>query len=230
MKDSSRQIPKICLIAIALFLIVLTAVAQSYPSPYPRNNAKEVLQNERVNVWDVTWPKGQPTAMHEHTFDQLSITLRGGTVRVTRVGGTPSESDSKVGSVSFVRKGTIHMEEGMSDVPQHKVMLELKPSATTDGIHGTAPGEGAIKVFENDRLIAWDFTWKPGEVVSRQAENLDSVTVFLDGGTIRSIADGGKPKDTARNPGEVVYSAHSTPAHSEEAVSGSPRAIIVELK
>jgi len=216
--------------AVALYLIVLTAVAQSYPSPYPRKNATEVLQNDRVNVWDVVWPKGQPTAMHEHTFDQFSITLRGGTVRMTRLGETPDEHDSKVGSVLFTPKGMIHMEEGMSDVPQHKVMLELKPSAATDGVHGTAPGEGAIKVFENDRLIAWDFTWKPGEIASRQAENLDSVTVFLGGGTIRSIADGGKPKDTARSPGEVVYSAHSTSAHSEEAVIGSPRAIIVELK
>jgi quercetin dioxygenase-like cupin family protein len=231
MKDGFRQIPRIRVIAIGLCLGVLTAVAQSYPPAYPRKNAKEILQNDRVNVWDVMWPKGQPTAMHEHPFDQFSITLRGGTIRATRLGGPPGkEHVSTVGSVTLTPKGTIHTEEGLSDVPQHKIILEVKPSAAADDVRGTLPAEGAVKVFENGRLAAWDFTWKPQQVVSRQAENFATVTVFLDGGTIHSVTGQGEAKNTVRSPGEVVYSVVGTEALTEQAVSGSPRAVIVELK
>lgn len=231
MKDRFRQIPRFRLVAIALCLGVLTAVAQSYPPAYPRKNAKEVLQNDRVNVWEVFWPKGQPTAIHEHPFDQFSITLRGGAIRATRLGGPlGKEHVSTVGSVAFTPKGTIHMEEGLSDIPQHKIMLEVKPSPSAEGVQGILPAEGATQIFDNGRLTAWDFTWKPQQVVSRHAENLATVTVFLDGGTIHSATGKGEAKDTVRSPGDVVYSANGTEALTEEAVSGSPRAIIVELK
>ena len=186
-------------------------------------------------MWEVTWPKGQPTVMHEHPFDQLSVTLAGGSVRVTRLGGSPAVNQSKIGSVTFTPKGTIHMEEGVSDVSQHKIMLELKPSTSPalnamDGVSGAFPRAGAVKLLENDRLIAWDFTWKPGQTVPRHADYLDFVTVFLEGGRIRSIAEQGGTKDTTRRAGEVVYSLHSPDPHTEEAVEGSPRAVIIELK
>ncbi len=92
------------------------------------------------------------------------------------------------------------------------------------------PAEGAAKVFENGRLAAWDLTWKPQETVTYHAEKFASVTVFLDGGTIRSVTGQGRPKDIVRRQGEVVYSADGIDEHTEQAVSGSPRAVIVELK
>jgi predicted metal-dependent enzyme (double-stranded beta helix superfamily) len=85
-------------------------------------------------------------------------------------------------------------------------------------------------LLENDRLIAWDFIWKPGQIVPVHAEDLDSVTVFLAGGTIRSLTALGDVKDTVRSPGDVVYSARSAETRTEEAVTGSVRAIIVQLK
>jgi len=181
-----------------------------------------------VNVWQVVWPKGQPTAMHEHPFDQLSVTLTGGTVKVTRLGSDPIVNQSKIGSVAFTPKRTVHMEEGLSEIPQRKIMLELKPSSPTHGV--PLPREGAIKLLENDRVIAWDFTWRPGQTVLRHQDPLDSVTVFLEGGTIRYVADKDGSKDTTRSAGEVVYFSHSQEAHTEEAILGSPRAVIVELK
>jgi hypothetical protein len=230
MKDGFRRIPGIRAIAIALCLSVLTAVAQSYPPAYPRKNATEVMHNDRLNVWDVYWPKGQPTAMHEHTFDQFSITLREGAKRASRPGGPLGKSHGDtVGSVAFTPKGTIHMEEGTSDIPTHKIMLEVKPHAAGD-IQGALPAEGASKVFENGRLAAWDLTWKPQQAISYDAENFATVTVFLEGGTIHSVTAQGRAKDTVRKSGDVVYSAQGIEAHTEQAMSGSPRAVIVELK
>ena len=220
----------VCGIWVLPFAISLaTAQPQTYPNPYPRPNARSVLTNDRVNIWEVTWPKGQPTPMHEHPFDQLSVTLVGGTVRVTRLGKDPVVNQSQLGSVAFTPKGTIHMEEGLSDEPQRKIMLELKPSSSPMTTDSAMQREGAVKLLENDRLIAWDFTWKPGQTVRRPPEHFDSVTVFLKSGTIRYVADRGAARDAARSAGEVVYT-RSQEAYTEEAVQGSPRAVIVELK
>lgn len=219
----------------ALCLCASPSPAQTYPPPFPREAARKLFENDRVAVWDVTWPKGQPTAMHEHPVDQVSVTLVGGAVRVTRLGGTPVVNKSEPGSVVFTPKGTVHMEEGLSDVPQRKIMLQLKSSESTSGsAAGRLPGvlarEGTTKLLENARVIAWDFTWRPGQKTPSHADYLDSVMVFLDGGTIRFLADQGRSKDTARSASEVVYIPHNTEPHTEEAVRGSPRAVIVELK
>ncbi len=209
---------------LLLFTVcICAATAQNYPPPFPREAARKLFENDRVAVWDVTWPKGQPTAMHEHPVDQLSVTLVGGTIRVTRLGGNPVVNTSKPGSVVFTPKGTVHMEEGLSDVPQRKIMLQLKSSESKSETAAAAPPrEGAVKLMENARVIAWDFTWKLGQKTSPNYR--DSVIVFLEGGTIRSGS-----KDTARSFGEVFYIPHSADPHTEEAVRGSPHAVIVEL-
>jgi hypothetical protein len=207
----------------AICFIAATLLAQTHPPPYPRENAKKVLANDRVVVWDVTWPKGQPTAMHEHTLDQLSVTLRGGTVRVSKLGGPVTVNQSTIGSVAFTPHGTVHMEEGLSDVPQHKIMLELQPS--TSPARNAVPRKGAVKLLENERVIVWDFTWKPGQKVSHPADSFDSVTVFLEGGVFRSGTE-----EIQRSAGQVTYSSRRADVHREEAVEGMPRAVIVELK
>jgi len=220
------------LACVAVFLLGLSAAcaAQDYPPPYPRPDATRLLANDRVNLWEVYWRKNKPTPVHRHGFDQYSITLVKGLIRVTLLGKPPGEPHtSDIGAVTFTPAGTVHQEEGLTDIPQHKIMIELKPSPAHPDLHGTPPGKDAAKVFEDKRVVAWDLSWKPGEKISRPAENLDSVTVFLDGGTIHSSGNG-TPGDVARKSSEAVYAARGTPAHVEEAVSGSPRAIIVELK
>jgi hypothetical protein len=228
-----RQSARNIIIRAAIFglgFVAVPAFAQNYPPAYPRPNATKIIDNDRINVWDVYWLKDQPTPLHTHVIDQFSITLRGGLLRVSPAGGPWGEAHmSKIGSVNFVAAGTTHMEEGLSDIPQHKIMLEVKPSPPNADVHGTPPGEGAVKVFENARLIAWDLTWKQGQEISRPQEDPDFVTVFLDGGTIRSTGNGA-PTDIARKSGEAIYAAHGAPAHVESALSGTPRAIIVELK
>ncbi len=153
----------------SLVLAFLTGLlqAQTYPLPFPREGARKLFENARVELWDVVWPKGQPSPMHQHPFDQISVTLTGGAVRVTRLDGTSTVNHSELGSVTPTAKGTIHIEEGLSDIPQHKIMVELKPSAAPAipikaGVPGAFPREGAIKVFEDNRVIAWDTRGGPG--------------------------------------------------------------------
>jgi len=219
------------LLTIALWLGL--AVAQQYPPPFPRPNAEKLLENDRVIAWKVIWPKNQPTPMHEHPYDQLSVTLAGGQVKVTRLSGTATVNNSVLGSVAFTPKGTVHIEEGLSDVPQRKIMLELKPSSSpATGAESDSAGfirEGAIKLLENDRVIAWDFTWKAGHKVQLPVSNLDSVLVFVEPGIIRASSQGGT-KDIPRSAGEIVFTPRNGKSATEEAVQASPRAVIVELK
>jgi quercetin dioxygenase-like cupin family protein len=228
LKNSVRM--KRCGAIAALVFMAPSALAQTYPPAYPRPNATKFIDNDRVNVLEVYWPKGQPTPLHTHTIDQFSITLRGGLLRVGTADGKWGEAHmSQVASVNFVPAGTTHREEGMSEVPQHKIMLEVKPSPLHPDAHGTSPGDGAVKVFENNRLVAWDLSWKPGMRISRPAQTLDTVTVFIDGGTIR-VADPTAPADITWRAGEAIYAPHGTPARAETLTLGTPRAIIVELK
>jgi hypothetical protein len=195
--------------------------ADTYPPPYPRPNATKLMDNERINAWDVYWIKNQPTPMHTHQIDQFSITLAAGLLHTRRPDAEWTKPNmSKVGSVTFVPAGTTHQEEGLSDVPQHKIMLEIKPSPDNSGSHGTQPGESATKLFENPRLVAWDMNWKPGEKIARPAETLDTVTMFIEGGTLNNVA---------HKMGDAVFS-HATPAHTETASAGSPHVVVVELK
>jgi len=214
---------------IALCFGAALSPAQNYPPPFPREAARLMFENDRVAVWDVTWPKGQPSAMHEHPVDQLSVALVGGTKRVTRLGAAPTVSESKRGQIVFTPKGTVHMEEGVSDVPERKIMLQLKSSQSPPG-SGAFPRDGAVKLMENARVIVWDYTWKPGQKTPLHADSLDSVFVFLDGGALRSSTASGESKDSTRSPDEVVFSPRNPDPRTEQAVRGSPRAIIVELK
>jgi hypothetical protein len=231
------QLPRyFCEVAVAVMLcfcgVAVAQEQQDYPPQFPRANATQVLSNDRVNVWDAYWLKNQPTPMHRHIFDVISITVQGGTIRATNADGKVSEGTSKLGQANFSRKGLTHSEEGLSDVPQRKIFLELKsiaaPGATGMDPHEAFPPDGTTKLVDNDRLIAWDYTW--GQKVQVDAHNFDTVAVFLTGGSIRLVDTKGASKDVERKPGDVVYTAHGPESHTEEAVSGAPRAIVVQLK
>lgn len=220
--------------SITVFLFAGAALGQTYPPPFPREGAKKLFENERVAVWDVVWPKGQPSPIHEHRFDQISVTLVGGSVRVTRLGGGSTVNQSQIGSLTLTPKGTIHQEEGLSDTPQHKILIEMKTAGAAvpskDGIPDAFPREGAVKVMENDRLTAWDYTWTPGRIVGPHAYYHDTVLVFLQGGTLATPKAGGKYLATVRTAGQAVYMPASAETYSEEATVGRPRAVILQLK
>ena len=57
------------------------------------------------------------------------------------------------------------MEEGLSDVAQRKVMLQLRSFESPSDSGSTVarvPLEGAVKLLENARLVAWDYTCNLG--------------------------------------------------------------------
>jgi hypothetical protein len=57
----------------AALVSVLALGAQTYPPPYPRPGTKTSIDNARAQVWDVSWPKGQPSGLHRHLYDTTGL-------------------------------------------------------------------------------------------------------------------------------------------------------------
>jgi hypothetical protein len=217
-----------------LFLCSSGAFAQEYPPSFPSHDAKMVLDNEAVAVWDVTWEKGKPTPMQECPLDQLSVTLNEGAVKVTKSGGTWAIEEETFGSVRLESKGTVEAKEGVSEQPSRQIIFQLKDYAPHNepiikGIPGQFPRPGATKLFETDRIIVWDTTWK--ELSQLHAHYTHTAAVFIQGGTIHSFSPQGEgQRDVTHKAGDVIMGSLRNIPHQEQQIEGSPRAIWIEFK
>ena len=64
------------MLLVTLCTVNALAQPQTLPPPFPRTNATKLFDNDRINVWDIVWPKGQPTALHRHVYDQVGTYYR----------------------------------------------------------------------------------------------------------------------------------------------------------
>src|SRR3954469_5046204 len=123
--------------ALVTGLIVLAFGAQQpLPAPFPRQGVVRMLENPRVVVWNIAWPKGQPTAMHRHIYDLVGSYYTSGDRVITEVDGSKRNVANKAGEITFPQKGRTHIEESISDSPLRAVFIELKE----DGPSGAAGG------------------------------------------------------------------------------------------
>jgi hypothetical protein len=221
--------------AMLLCVCVTTLAAQQeLPPPFPRQNATRLLETDRVNVWDIVWPKGQPTALHRHIYDQVgTYYIRGGRV-VTTPDGQARSNVTEIGSLSTTRKGTTHIEEGNTDPPLRAVFIELKkdtPSGLPAADVGpqSFPREGAKQVLDDDRVTAWDCTWAAGPQGLRYRAARDTVIVFLGAGTLRATPGTGATVTIPVSAGTMRYLARGSD-ETLDMLNGSPRALLFQLK
>jgi lipid A disaccharide synthetase len=78
-------------------------------------------------------------------------------------------------------------------------------------------------------VLEWDYTWHAGRPVALHLHDRDSVQVFSEGGSIRSTTTDGKAETKVFAPKDTRFIARGT-IDAEEAVSGTPRAVTIELK
>ena len=213
-----------------------TALAQGATAAFPMG-AKKVQDTEAFAIWDGTWHKGHSTGMQKVDLDQISVTLNDGALKVTRPDGSWSIEQERLGSVRFDPKGTMVAKELVSDTPSRVVVFQLKdvkivPWERKEGIPGHFPRVNTTKLFETDRFAVWDQTWKPGDRITRHVHVDRVAAVFLDGGSIRSIASTGVAGNPfSRKLGDVINTtAPNLDPHEEEAVEGAPRAIWIQFK
>lgn len=207
-------------------------VAQSpLPPPFPRTNATKLLETEKIAVWDIVWPKGQPTAMHRHPHDQVgTYYIRGGRL-ITQPDGTKREGMTEVGNLSTTRKGTTHIEEGATDPPLRAVFIELLQDtgpASPAADSSTLPRSGLKQLLDDDRVTVWDGVWKSGPDALKYHASRDTVIVFLDAGKLRT-AGKDSPALADVKAGTMRYLAHDS-AESLEIIEGAPRTMFFQLK
>ena len=234
MKKAARLVLLLLSPLVLLAPLVLAAQERDLPPPFPRTNATRLLENDRINVWDIVWPKGQPTALHRHVYDQVgTYYARGGRV-ITTPEGDKRSTMTEVGSLSTTRKGTTHIEEGATDPPLRAVFIELKqttPSGQAPADVGPAslPRENAKQVLNDDRVIAWDLTWSAGAGALRYRAPLDTVIVWLGDGMLRVSGANASSGATPVRAGTMRFVARGS-SEVLEMTDGSPRALIFQLK
>ena len=235
-------------LALQATLLLATTAALSalasdtYPHAFPRPGTVQLIDNARVTVWEVNWLKGVMQPVHRHLYDMAGVYLRFGQVTVTRP-DEPVPADPKPGPVFEVPRpyyqpgGITHREVafgGPGDPERLAIMIDIKDPAPAPlplpaGTIAAWPRQGAKDVLDNARVIEWDYTWKAGAPVPLHVHDKDSVEIFVEGGTIRTrFADGREETKTV-----AAKSARFIPrgqSDTEEAVSGAPRAIVIELR
>ena len=97
----------------------------AYPLAFPRPNAKKLLENDKVVVWDNVWHTGKPTPMHFHDKDALVVYEATGALQSTSAGGKQVVSDYKFGQIRFSPRDHTHTEVLVSG-QGHAVIIEMK--------------------------------------------------------------------------------------------------------
>jgi hypothetical protein len=222
-------------IAGAVLLIGVAALdAQpQLPPPFPRPNATRLLENDRINVWDIVWPAGQPTALHRHIYDQVGTYYQRGGRVITSPEGAKRSSTTEVGSLSTTRKGTTHVEEGATDPPLRAIFIELKKETASglppaDAGAPAFPREGARQVLDDDRVIVWDYVWAAGPAALAFRAGRETVIVWLGEGSLR-VTGGSAPGTVPVTAGTMRHLQRGT-AETLQMASGSPRTMFFELK
>jgi len=220
--------------AVLASLLLLSGMLQEAPSAFPRPGARQLIDNERVVVWDVAWEKGKPTPMFQSTFDMVTVDLENSNIRVTRAKGKPKPFTFKVAQAAFIPKGSSQIEEGTSDPPRHAIVVELKdvvvqPLEYNSAFPDAFPREGAIKLLNNKRVTVWDYTWTKGVPTPMHFHTKDVVVIYFSSGEVRSSAIDGSITINKVEPGQARFNARNR-THTEELLKGASRAIVVELK
>jgi len=212
---------------LAVGFASVLAAQSPLPPPFPRTNATKLLETGKIAVWDIVWPKGQPTAMHRHPHDQVgTYYARGGRV-ITQPDGTKRENMTEVGSLSTTRKDTTHIEEGATDPPLRAVFIELLqdtgPAAAAPDLSGISQS-GAKQLLDDDRVTVWDLAWKSGAF--KYHASRDTVIVFLEDGIVRTAPDG---VDFNVKAGTMRYLPRDS-VGTIEVLMGAPRTMFFQLK
>jgi hypothetical protein len=162
-----------------------------------------VIDNDRVTVWEVA--AGQaPRVEGDYVWVSLSH---------------PGEAAFRPEVAAMSGRGVLIK---LTD-------RRVAPAANGSGYPLAFPREGVRKVFENDRVILWDYSWKLGRPTPMHFHDKEVVVVYLTESVVRSVTPDGQQTTTDTPAGTVRFNLRNR-VHSEEMVRGEARALITELK
>lgn len=95
------------------------------PSAYPRDGAKNVLENPRIRMWDYTYAAGGPAVKRVYRSDVVEVVVEGGTVKVTGPDGKAETRTLAPKQARYINRGTVQTEQGVSGSAR-VIAIELK--------------------------------------------------------------------------------------------------------
>jgi hypothetical protein len=95
------------------------------PPAFPREGAKQLLENDRVRVWDYTFTPHRVGPLHRHVRDAVAVWLEGGKLKATSRDGTSNVNTQTRFTATYSRRGGVHTEEAIEGAP-HAYVFELK--------------------------------------------------------------------------------------------------------
>jgi quercetin dioxygenase-like cupin family protein len=209
------------LIAVALVAIAQGAVAARATLPAP------VIENERVTVRKLVFQPGQG-AEGDRGENSVIVYMTPAALRTPQ--GTINR---KPGEAVYRQRGPRVREEvvgapvGAMVVSLHDV--SVTPIVNTSGYPEAFPRPGAIKVFENDRVVLWDYTFTPGQPSPMHFHSRDTVVLYTDDGAVTSTTPEGVSTVNEHPAGQVTFNRGNR-AHTEVLSRGSVHIIVTELK
>ena len=191
----------------ALFLCASTAAAA---------DVAPLIQNNRVIVWDVLPGSKAPATNPAH--DVVTFVIRG-------------DQAKSQGEVLYRVKGAVS-EPAPADT--RRVVIELQdakvaPLANSSGYPLAFPRPGSRKLFENERVVVWSYTWTPGVATPMHFHDKDVVVTYLADGALTSTDAQGKAVVNEHHFGYTKFNARDR-AHTELLARGQGSAMMVELK
>jgi hypothetical protein len=167
--------------------------------------AQPALDNESVTVWDTTGV--MPPVQNDFIAVPLS---RKGTAYFGHKGDTPGKAGART------------------------VVIELKDHATApipnnSGYPLAFPRPRAKKLLENDKVIVWDYVWRPHEPTPMHFHDKDTLVVFEETGALQSTTPDGKSVVNEAKFGDIRFNRGNR-THTELLLRGHARAVITELK
>ena len=180
--------------------------------------AKPVIDNERVTVWDVTWAKGQANPARSRDRDVVTMWISG----------------AKARHAYFTAKGAGKTNEGSPGKGARSLEIELKdnpvpPIENKTGYPLAFPRPHVKKLLENSRVIVWSYRWKPGEPTPMHFHDKDVVVVYLEDTALTSTTADGKKTLNEYKAYDIRFNKRDR-THTEMLAHGTGSAMMMELK
>ena len=125
-----RILAAILFVCVSLMLTVGNAMAQD-PIKVGPNIYKNLFENDRVRMLEVTFAPGDSIAMHSHP-DHAVYAVTGGKLRVTTSDGKTMEADLKAGDPIWFPAVT-HAAKNIGTTSLKLVVVELKEKSKKKG-------------------------------------------------------------------------------------------------
>jgi hypothetical protein len=135
---------------------------------------------------------------------------------------------SRAGHAAFLKKGEKHAADGAGILIGLKD-FKVESVVNKSGYPAAFPRPGSKKLFENARVVVWDYSWTPGVATPMHFHDKDVVVYYLDDGDLQSTTPSGEKTVNPYKPGMIRFNLGNR-THTETLIRGKQHGIMTELK